>query len=80
MFYLHCSLYFPPEYVIVKIPRNKVELDLNDLNQVLIYAHYVTLLQGSTNIRKNNAEILLWTSKEICLVVNTDKCECMNMT
>jgi hypothetical protein len=48
-------------------------LKLNGTHQLLAYAGDVNILGGSVHIVKENAEALLFATKEIGLEVNADK-------
>jgi len=47
--------------------------NLNDTNQLLVYADYINILGRSTHTIKKNTEALVVASKEIELKVNADK-------
>jgi hypothetical protein len=66
---LNCAL----QYVINIVQVIQDGLQLNDTHQLLIYANYVNILDGSYRSLKENAECSLVVSKETGLEVNADK-------
>ena len=52
-------------------------LELNDINQRLVYADDVDLLGDSEEVLVSNVHILLNSAKDIGLEINIDKTECM---
>jgi hypothetical protein len=64
---------FALEYAIKRVQANLDRLKLNGTVQILAYANDVTILGGSVNTVKENAEALVVSTKEIGLQVNADK-------
>jgi hypothetical protein len=56
---------FALEYAIRKIKENQVGLQLNDTQQLLVYADDVDLLGYNINSTKTNTDALNDTSKEV---------------
>ena len=71
---------FALEYAIGRVQVNQDGLKLYGTHQLLVYADDVNMLGGSVHIVKENAEALLFGSKEIGLDVNADKTEYMVMS
>ena len=55
-------------------------MKLNGTNQLLVYVDYVNILEESVHTIKENAEALVWSSKETGLEVNADKTKYMVMS
>ncbi|KAJ4442815.1 hypothetical protein ANN_04408 [Periplaneta americana] len=68
------------KYAITKIQDNREGLELNGLHQLLVYADNVTMLEENPQIIRENTEILLEASKEICLEVTPEKTKFMIMS
>jgi hypothetical protein len=58
-------------------PRKSVSLELNGTRQLLVYADDINLLGDSMNTTKEKTEILLETSKDVGLEINTEKTKYM---
>ena len=56
---------------------NQVGLKLKFTNQLLAYADEMHILGGSVNTVKENAEVLVFATKEIGLELNADKTKYM---
>ena len=63
-------LYFPIEYAIRRVQVNQDGLKLNGTHQLLVCADDVSILGESVGTVKENAEVLVVTSKEMGLEVN----------
>jgi hypothetical protein len=70
---------FTLEYAIRRVQVNRDGLKLNGTHQLLAYADDVNILGGSVQTVKENAEALVFATKEIGLEVNTDKIKYMVM-
>jgi hypothetical protein len=55
-------------------------VELNSLNQILVYANDVNLLGDNISTVKSKAEVLLQASKEISLEVRVFKTNCRYLT
>ena len=64
---------FALEYAIRRVQVNQDGLKLNGTHQLLAYADDVSILGGSIHALKENAEALVAATREIGLVVNSDK-------
>jgi hypothetical protein len=64
---------FALEYAIRKFQENQVGLKLNGTHQLVVYADDVNLLGDNIDNIKKNTEILIDTSKEVGLEVNSEK-------
>ena len=64
---------FALEYAIKRVQVNQDGLKLNGTHQLLAYADDVNILGGSVHTVKENAEALLFATKETGLEVNADK-------
>jgi hypothetical protein len=71
---------FALEYAIKKVQVNQDGLKLNGTHQRLAYANDVNILGGSVHTVKENAEALVFATKEIGLEVNSDKTKYMVMS
>jgi hypothetical protein len=70
---------FALEYAIRMVQVNQDGLKLNGTHQLLAYADDVNILGGSVQTVKENAEALVFATKEIGLEVNADKTKYMVM-
>jgi hypothetical protein len=64
---------FSLEYVLRKIQENQLRLTLHGTHQPLVYADNVNLLRDNIDTIQKSAETLTDASKEVSLVVNTEK-------
>ncbi len=73
---------FALEYAISRVQVNQDGLKLNDTHQLLAYADDVNIyvLWGSIHTVKENAEALVFATKEIGLEVNADETKHMVMS
>jgi hypothetical protein len=65
------------EYAIRRVQANQESLELNGTHQLLVYAHHVHILGRSIHYIKEKHAILVATSKEIGLEVNSEKSKYM---
>jgi hypothetical protein len=75
MLYLYCFSNLLLEYAIRKVQANQVELKLSDTNQHLPYVDDVNLLGYNINTINRRTDTLIYTSKEVGLLVNVQKTE-----
>ena len=64
---------FALEYAIRRVQGNQDGLKLNGTHLLLAYADDVNIMGGSVHTVKENAEALVFATKEIGLEVNADK-------
>jgi hypothetical protein len=70
-------LNFAFKYAIRKIHENRVELKLNGIHQLLVYADDGNLLGDNIDTIKINTEYLINASMEVGLEVNAEKTKYM---
>jgi hypothetical protein len=68
---------FALEYAIRKVQENQVGLKLNGTHQLLVYGDDVNLLGDNICSIKKKTGILIDSSKEVGLEVNTEKTKYM---
>jgi hypothetical protein len=68
---------FALEYAIRKVQENQVGFKLNGTHQLLVYADDVNLLGDKIDSIQKNMETLINASKEVDLIVNTEKTKYM---
>jgi hypothetical protein len=66
-------LKFPLEYAISKAQENQVGLKLNGTYQLMVYIDDLNLLENKINTIKKNTRPVVDASKEVGVVVNTEK-------
>ena len=71
---------FALDYAIRRVPVNQDGLKLKGIHQLLAYADDVHILGGSVRTVKENADNLVFVTKETGLKVNTDKTKYMIMS
>ena len=71
---------FALEYAIRRVQVNQDGLKLNGTHQLLAYADDVNVLGGSIHMVQENAEALVFATKETGLEVNVDKTKYMVMS
>jgi hypothetical protein len=64
---------FALEYAIRKVQEYQVELKLDGIHHLLVYADDVNLLGDNIDAIKKNMETLIDAGKKVSLEVNTDK-------
>jgi hypothetical protein len=67
-------------YAIRKVQESEVGLEINESQQLSIYADYVNLLGNSVNTIKENSETLLEAGSDIGLEINAEKTKYMIMS
>ena len=68
---------FALEYAIKGVQGNRIGLELNGKHQLLVYADDVNMLGENLQTVRENAEIFIKASKDIGLVVNSEKTKYM---
>jgi hypothetical protein len=68
------------EYAIKRVQANQDGLKLHGMHQLLAYSDDVNILGGSVHTVKENAEALVFATKEIGLEVNDDKSKYLVMS
>jgi hypothetical protein len=71
---------FALEYAIKMVQVNQNDLKLNGTHQLLVYADDVNILGGSVHTVRENAEALVFATKDIGLEVNADRTKYMVMS
>ena len=61
------------EYAIRRFQEIRIGLELNGKHQLLVYADDINMLRENLQTVRENTEILIKTSKDICLEVNVEK-------
>jgi hypothetical protein len=64
---------------VKKVLESQDELKLRGTSQSLSCAVHVNLLDENTNVIKGNTEVLLGSSKKICLEINAEEVNCIQM-
>jgi hypothetical protein len=60
-----------------KVQENQVSLEFNGTHQLLVYVDDINFLGDTTNIIKENKEILLRASRNVGLEINAEKTKYM---
>ena len=68
---------FALEYDIRRVQENRIGLDMNGKYQLLVHADDVSMLGKNLQTVRENAEISMKASKDIGLVVNSEKTKYM---
>ena len=69
---------FALEYAIRRVQENRIVLDMNGKYQLIVYADDVSMLGEQTQTIRENTEFFIKASKDIGLLVNSDKTKYMD--